>query len=254
MNSIIKKTIPAIFALLCLLSCSEGYRVLPFGGMNGRVEEVTLYHLRPEIWYAGPHHTDVMYVSESAYDIYGNEISSVLMDSISRVQSVTESLFENGVCVRSTQKAGLSRTVAQINLKSRKGGVTQYTETLNGRFIKLVVKERSFFNRHKSKVIEDGTVTRISTIKTDKAGYPVRIITETPADSTRVVETNTFDDRHNVTEKHIVTTRPGKEPYEEVIYTDYLVFDEQGNWTEARTYINARLPHEVLIREIKYWE
>lgn len=254
MNSIFKRTVPALFSLLFMLSCSEGYQVKPFGGMNGRVEEVTMYHLRPEMWYAGPHHTDVMYVSESAYDIYGNEISSVLMDSISRVQSVTESLFENGVCVRSTQKAGLSRTVAQIVLKSRKGGVTEYTETLNGRFVKLVVKERSFLRRHKSKVIEDGCLTRISTITTDRAGYPVKIVTETPADTIKVVETNTFDERHNVIEKHIVTFRPNKEPYEDVIYTDYLVFDEHDNWTEARTYINARLPHEVLFREIKYWE
>lgn len=254
MSYIIKKTIPALFAFLLLISCSDRYQVMPFGGMNGRVEEVTMYHLRPEMWYAGPHHTDVMYVSETAYDIYGNEISSVLMDSISRVQSVTESLFENGVCVRSTQKAGLSKTVAQINLKSKKGGVTEYTETLNGRFVKLVVKESSFLGRHKSKVIEDGRVTRISTIKTNKAGYPVKIVTESPADSIVVVETNVFDDRNNVIEKHIVTTRPRREPYEEVIYTDYLVYDEQGNWTEARTYIYSRLPHEVLIREIKYWE
>ena len=102
------------------------YQEKPFDGMKGRVQKVTVWHLMPELWYAGNKGTDVMYVNVSIYDVYGYEVCSALMDSAERIQSETESLFENGVCKRSTTKAG-GRTLAQMNLVSEKRGTLEYS-------------------------------------------------------------------------------------------------------------------------------
>lgn len=244
----------ATFCIVLLSSCAGGYKELPFGGLNGRVQKVTVWHLMPEMWYAGNHGSDIMYINASIYDVYGNEICSAVMDSAERVQAQAESLFENGVCVRSIQKAG-SRTIARISLMSNRRGTLEYNKEINGRLVHMTVKERSFGRRHKSTVSEDGVVTTISVIQTDRQGYPVKITVTEPQTGHITVETNIFDDNHNVIEKHMYTNcnEDGKEE-EEITYTQYGDLDEHGNWKDCRTYNKFHLPVEVLVREFDYWE
>ena len=149
--------IAAVICSLVMISCGNRYKEKPFGGMNGRVQKVTVYHLMPEVWYANFIGTDVMYVNTSVYDVYGNEICSAVMDSAERVQVETESLFENGVSIRSIQKSG-TRTVATLNLMSNEKGLLTYNKEMNGRITRMTVKESSFMRRHKSVVTEDGEI------------------------------------------------------------------------------------------------
>ena len=252
-----KKQLAVMLAVFCsalMVSCGSRYKEKPFGGMNGRVEKVTVYHLLPEVWYANFIGTDVMYVNTSIYDVYGNEICSAVLDSAERVQAETESLYEDGVCVRSSQKAG-SRTIASINLMSKDKGTLVYNKELNGRMTRMTVKESSFFRRHKSVVTEDGVVTTISLIQTDRQGYPVKITITEPQKGIKTVETNKFDKNHNVIEKHVVIHDDSKEKDEETItFTEYGDLDDHGNWKDCRTYNEFRLPLEVLVREFEYWE
>lgn len=245
-----------IVAVLCSVmftSCSD-YRELPFGGMNGRVQKVTIWHLMPEIWYANQRGSDIMYINTSIYDVYGNEIYSAVQDSAERFVTQAESLFEGDVCVRSVQKAG-TRPVARISLMAENKGTLEYNKEMNGRTTRMKVKKSSFFNRHKSVVTEDGEVTTISIIKTDRQGYPAKIIIKEPKTGNKTIETNIFDENHNVIEKHILTHNgaDGKEE-ETVTYTQYGDLDEHGNWKDCRTYNEYRLPVEVLVREFEYWE
>lgn len=235
-------------------SCGRRYQKLPFGGLNGRVQKVTMWHLMPEMWYAGNHGSDIMYITTSIYDVYGNEICSAVMDSTEHIQAEAESLFENGVSVRSTQKAG-NKTIARINLISSKRGTLEYNKEMNGRIVRMTVKESSLGRRHKSVVSEEGKVTIISIVKTDRQGYPVKIITIEPQSGNKTVETNMFDENHNIIEKHVITfnAETDKEE-EEITYTEYGGMDEHGNWTDCRTYNKFRLPVEVLFREFEYWE
>ena len=244
----------ALFCCIVLSSCGSRYKELPFSGMNGRVQKVTIWHLMPEMWYAGNHGSDIMYINASIYDVEGNEICSAVMDSTERIQAVAESLFENGVCVRSTQKAG-SKTVARINLVSKDKGVLEYNKEMNGRVVRMTVKESSFGRRHKSVVTEDGKVTTISIIKTDRQGYPEKITISEPLTGKKTVETNIFDENHNVIEKHVITHNgeDGKED-EQITYTQYGDLDDHGNWKDCRTYNQYHLPVEVLVREFEYWE
>lgn len=244
-----------VFCSAILASCGgDSYKDLPFGGLNGRVQKVTVWHLMPEMWYAGNRGTDIMYTNVSIYDVEGNEICSAVMDSAGHIMSQTESLFENGVCIRSVQKAG-NRTVARLNLKSNRKNVLEYNEERNGQMINMTVKKSSFGNRHKSVVTEDGKVTTISVIKTDRQGYPVKITITEPLTGNKTVETNKFDENHNVIEKHIFTHngKNGKDE-ERITYTDYSGPDDHGNWKDARTYDEFRLPSEVLVREFEYWQ
>ena len=241
-----------LMAQTVMVSCGgHSYRELPFGGMNGRVQKVTVWHLRPEMWQGASKKTDVMYMNASVYDINGNEICSAVMDSAGRIQAEAESLFEDGVCVRSTQKAG-NKVIVQINLRSKNRNVTEYDKRMGTETTRMIVKETSRLGRkYKSTVTENGLVTTISEIRTDREGYPVKITVTNPQTGFKSVETNIFDERHNVTEKHVEST--DEDNPEETTYTDYGGFDEHGNWTEARTYNGRRLPAEVLIREIEYW-
>lgn len=253
----VKERLAVILTVICIAvmtSCGGRYKELPYGGMNGRVQKVTIWHLMPEMWYAGNHGSDIMYINTSIYDVYGNEICSAVMDSAERVQAEAESLFENGVCVRSTQKAG-SRTIASLYLRSQKRGTLEYSKEMNGRVVRMVVKESSFGRRHKSVVTEDGKVTTISIIKTDRQGYPVNITITEPQTGNKTVETNVFDDHHNVIEKHLITHNGENGKDEEVItFTEYGDVDDHGNWKDCRTYNEFRLPVEVLVREFEYWE
>ena len=231
------------------VSCGSRYQEPPFGGMNGRVQKVTVWHLMPEVWHANERGTDVMYMNASGYDVNGYEICSALMDSAGRVQTEAESLFENGVCVRSIQKGG-GRVMARINLVSSKRGTLEYKKEENGRVVQMVVKESSFGRKHKSVVTEDGKTTTISVIQTDSKGYPVKITVTDPQTGEEVIQTNTYDEKNNIIEKHVSVKGEEKD---EITYTEYFDFDEKGNWKEARTFNRNRLPVEVLVREIEYW-
>lgn len=246
--------IAAVICSLVMISCGNRYKEKPFGGMNGRVQKVTVYHLMPEVWYANFIGTDVMYVNTSVYDVYGNEICSAVMDSAERVQVETESLFENGVSIRSIQKSG-TRTVATLNLMSNEKGLLTYNKEMNGRITRMTVKESSFMRRHKSVVTEDGEITTISVIRTDRDGYPVKITITEPKKGLKTVETNVFDSKHNVVEKHVVIHNDNKDKDEEIItYTEYGETDDHGNWKDCRTFNEFRIPLEVLVREVEYWE
>ena len=230
-------------------SCGSGYQEIPFGGMKGRVQKVTLTHKEPEAWHAGNSRTDVMYIEASAYDVNGNEICSAHMDSAGIMLGEAESLFEKGVCVRSTQKSG-NRIIARLNLVSHKKNMLNYKKEVLGDVVNMTVKKSSFGRKHKSVVIEDGKTVTISIIKTDRSGYPIEIKETFPQTGFEAHQLNVYDEKHNLIEKHVTTT---EEKDEEIIYTVYSVFDERGNWLEARTFNRSYLPVEVLVREIEYW-
>ena len=84
-------------------------------------------------------------------------------------------------------------------------GTLEYNKEMNGRTTRMKLKKSSFGNRHKSVVTEEGKVTTISIIKTDRQGYPVKIIVKEPQTGNKTVETNIFDENHNVIEKHNVS-------------------------------------------------
>ena len=244
----------AVFCSLVMISCGNRYKEKPFGGLNGRVQKVTVYHLMPEVWHANSGGTDVMYVNTSFYDVYGNEICSVTMDSAERVQVETESLFENGVSIRSSQKSG-GRTVATLNLMSKDKGTLEYNKEMNGRITRMTVKESSFLRRHKSVVTEDGKVTTVSIVKTDRQGYPKKITVTDSKKGVKSVQTNKFDENHNVIEKHLYTEYDADGSHEQSsIIMEYGDSDDHGNWKDCRTYNEFRIPLEVLVREIEYWE
>lgn len=235
--------------ILSLSSCSGSYRDLPFGGMNGKVQKVTVWHHMPEVWRVNTQGADIMSIDALAYDIYGNEICSARMDSTGQIESEAESLFENGVCVRSVQKIG-GRVIARLNLLKNDGKTLEYSKDIAGDVDRMKIKKSSFFRRHKSIVSENGKITSINTIKTDRKGRPVWIKEVNPQTGSEIIQKNTYDENNNVTEKHVITKGQDKE---EVLYLSYTRLDEQGNWLEAHTYNRNHLPVEILIREIEYW-
>lgn len=233
-------------------SCSGGsYKDLPFGGMNGRVQKVTVVHRMPEMWRVNERGVDVMNIDALVYDINGFEICSALMDSTGRVESEAESMFDNGVCVRSIQKSD-GKVVARLNLISRNKNTLEYSKNIDGNIGHMTVQKSSSFRRKsKTVVIEDGKITTIIVTQADRHGYPVRILETNPQTGSEILQVNVYDDKHNIIEKHVSIKGEEKE---EIIYTDYLSFDEQGNWTEARTYNRNHLPVEILVRKIEYWD
>ena len=254
-NSVLRLYIVLVVLSSALFSsCASKYKDFPFGGMNGRVQKVTIWHLMPEVWYANQRGSDIMYINTSVYDYEGNEIYSAVQDSANRFVSQAESMFEDGVCTRSIQKSG-TRTIARLNLMNREKGTLQYNKEMNGHVTRMEVKETSFGRRHKSVVTEDGKITTISIIMTDRQGYPSKIITKEPQKGTETVETNTFDEHHNVIEKHVVihNTETGEDE-EHITRIKYGDLDEHGNWKDCRTYNEFSLPVEVLVREFEYWE
>lgn len=252
-----RRRLAVLLAVLCslvMISCGSHYKEKPFGGLNGRVQKVTVYQLMPELWHANFDGTDVMNIITSIYDVYGNEICSVTMDSAGRVQVETESLFQDGVCIRSSQKSG-NRTVATLNLMSKDGGTLVYNKEMNGRITRMKVKQSSFLRRHKSVVSENGAVTTVSIYKTNRQGYPVKITITDLQKGIKTVETNKFDANHNVVEKTIYTEYEADGSHEQrSVITEYGDLDEHGNWKDCRTFNEFRMPLEVLVREIEYWE
>ena len=245
-----KKIISILVLPLILISCGKGYQEPPFGGMNGKVERVTASHHEPEIWHAGSRETDVYFMTASAYDMYGNEICSAKMDSAGRIQSEAENIFDNGICLRSTQKSN-GHILVQLVFRSAKKNILEYDKSYSGKTVRMTVRKTSWGRNYKSVVTEDGTVTTISKIKTDKSGFPeVITITDVQNDKT-TVERNVFDERHNIVEKHRSVQG---EQEDEVSYIRYFDFDEYGNWREARIFNKNHLPTEVILREIEYWE
>lgn len=244
--------IVAACAVILLILCNSHYQEKPFDGMKGRVQKVTVWNIEPELWYAGQKGSDILYKNVSIFDIYGNEICSAVLDSAEHVMNEIENLFENGVCVRSTQKVG-SRMVAQTIFISHKRGTFEYSKEMNGRRTHFTVKQSSFGRKHKSVVKEDGKVTTISTICTDRDGYPQKIITTDVIAEKKTIETNIFDDNHNVIEKHLFMIYSNGNEGEDITFYKYGDFDDQGNWKEVHTFNKIGLPQEILIREIEYW-
>ena len=242
--------VAAVIFAAVLTSCAGRYQELPFGGMNGRVQKVTVWHHMPEMWYAGESGTDVMYVNSSAYDIRGNEICSAVMDSAQRIQAETENVWEAGVCARSIQKQN-GRVVARLQLNVRKGNMLVYNKVVNGETVQMTVKETRMGRRYKSEVSEDGKLVMTSVIVTDRDGYPLKITTDNIQTGVQTVETNIFDENHNVIEKHV---KSSDNPVEDITYTVYGDLDEHGNWKDARTYNRLRLPSEVIFRDFEYWD
>ena len=230
-------------------SCGSGYQEIPFGGMKGRVQKVTVIHKEPEIWHGNRKYSDVMSIEASAYDLNGFEICSAQMDSAGRVLGEAESLFENGICIRSTQKSG-NRVIARLSLVSHEKKTLEYNKEVLGNTVRMVVKKSSFGRKHKSVVIEDGKTVTISVIKTDRKGYPIEINETHPETGFEAHQLNIYDEDYNLIEKHVSTSDEEKE---EIIYTKYSDFDEKGNWREARTFNRNHLPVEILVREIEYW-
>lgn len=244
-----KKSIYLLFLTLTVISCADpGYKEVPFGGMKGRVQEVTNRVRMPEMWFAGNTGSDVMSVNKSIYDINGNEICSAIIDTTGVVESEAESLFENGICVRSVNKS-YGHIIARLNLSSQKDGILEYLQEMNGRNVRLSVKKTSFLGWHRTEISENGKLTSINVVRTDLKGYPKSLKFMDGQGNILTRETNKYDKRHNIIEKHVLN---GNE--ERIVYTDYISFDEHGNWTQARTYNKHRLPEHIVERDIIYWE
>ena len=240
----------AVIVLTSVMSsCGSGYHEIPFGGMKGRVQKVTVIHKEPEMWHGNRKYSDVMSIEASAYDINGFEICSAQMDSAGMVLGEAESLFENGVCIRSTQKSG-NRVIARLSLVSQEKNTLEYNKEVLGNSVRMVVKKSSFGRKYKSVVIEDGKTVTISVIKTDRNGYPIEVNETHPETGFEAHQLNVYDKDYNLIEKHVTTSDEKKE---EIIYTKYSDFDEKGNWREARTFNRNHLPVEILVREIEYW-
>lgn len=244
-----KKSIYLLLVTLTVISCADpDYKEVPFGGMKGRVQEVTNRVRMPEMWFAGNTGTDVMSVNKSIYDIEGNEICSALIDTTGTVISEAENMFENDICIRSINKS-YGRVIARLSLSSSKDGILEYLQEMNGRSIRLTVKKTSFLGRHKTEISENGKLTSVSIVRTDLKGYTKSMKIMDGQGNILTRETNKYDRNHNIIEKHVLE---GKE--ERIIYTDYIAFDEHGNWTQARTYNKHRLPEHIVERDIIYWE
>ena len=245
--------IVAACAVILLILCNSHYQEKPFDGMKGRVQKVTTWNIKPDVWQAGHKGNGVMLINVSIFDEYGNEICSAALDSTERVMNEVENLFEDGICIRSTNKAG-NRTIAQTNLISHKKGTFEFSKELNGRRTRLKVKQSSFWRKHKAVVEEDGKITTISIIRTDRDGYPREITTIDALTGNKTVETNIFDENHNVTEKHLYMIYSDGEEGEDITFYRYGEFDEHGNWKDVRTFNKIGLPQQELVREIEYWE
>ena len=62
----------------------------------------------------------------------------------------------------------------------------------------MTVKQNSFLRRHKSVITDDGKVSTVSIIKTDRQGYPVKITITDSNQGTKSIQTNIFDENHNM--------------------------------------------------------
>ena len=247
--SILRTVVFFVFGAVITSCGHKGYQDLPFGGMKGRVQKVTVIHRSPEVWHVNEKGTDVLYMEALAYDINGYEICSARMDTAGVIEVEAESMFENGLCVRSTQKVG-GRVIARLNLVSEDKGVLEYSREIAGHTSRMTIKKSSFMRRHKTEVSEDGKITSINEIKTDRQGYPVTVKDIDPETGAEILQFNEYDENHNITEKRV---KMDGEEKDQVISTVYSRFDDHGNWIEARTYNRNNLPVEILQREIEYW-
>lgn len=239
-----------VMALLLTACSNQSYQQPPFGGMKGRVREVKMYHVRPDEWRLNSNPDTIMYINASVYDFYGNEILSVLMDSIGRIQSQAESMFEDGVCIRSTQKNGANRVVAEMRLVSHENGLSVYEQKRAGKTERMEVKETKRSGKYKSVVTLDGRTSMVSIITPNEKGLPVEITT-IDASGKETVQKNTYSADGDIIEKHVLKENGTRD---DVTTTKYIRFDSQGNWIEARTYNRIGMTNEYLIREIEYWE
>lgn len=240
-----------ILASVLLVSCNrKQYQERPFGGMNGRVQMVREIHyvpeaIRPDV----ENYNSLWYTNVSVYDPIGNEISSAYMNDYNVIQQEAESQFDGHVCVKSVQKYRGELTSTLV-LVSKKGRVMEYDKiSSGGKTEKISVHEVLRRNRYRSELSADGVLQTITVMELDRDGYPVDLfITDVAYDITEH-ESNVYDEKHNIVEKHNLDQFGN----DQVIFTDYLEFDDHGNWTRAATYDGSRKPKEDIVREIKYW-
>lgn len=238
----------AAIACLALVSCSKPYMEPPFGGMKGRVQEVKIWHMMPEMWHAGMTESDIYYINSAMYDFQGHEIASAVMDNTERIERETENRFSGDICVQSTLKSG-GKTVSRLRFLSKDGGTTRYEKTIGNASTVMTVHESSFLRRHKSTVKEDGVETQRSITVTDRNGLPKKIVSVDPKNGNTTVEKNLFDENGNIIQKVVINNGEA----DDTLTYQYFGFDDHGNWTEARTFNFKVLPVEVIQREIKYW-
>ena len=239
----------AILTLVLGACTRQGFQQPPFGGMKGQVQEVTVYHITPPDWRTGNGNDSLMFIIASAYDTEGNEICSVRMDSDGRIQSQAESMFENGVCIRSTNENGAHKVLGRLELVSHEKGLLVYDSYSGSKVSHMEVRERKLFRKYRSTVTNDGKVTMTSIIKTDAQGRPVSI-SSTDASGKEIIEENVFSSDGDIIEKHV---KAAGTTLDDITRTEYTAFDDHGNWIEARTYNKIRMAREILRREIKYW-
>lgn len=233
---------------LAVLGCTpKKYHEPAFGGMKGQVESVKTWYLMPEVWRAGTSKSQIEHITVAAYDPSGNEICSALLDSLENIQSEAVNIFDNGICIRSTEKSyGL--LVGELSIVSAKGSTIEYDYSAANKTTRMSIKERYRFNTSRTVISENGVMVSKRVIRTDRDGYPVDIVVKDLIHGTETRDINTYDENHNIVEKHSVSPDG-----EEVLFTSYTEFDEKGNWTEASVVNKYNLPVNVIRREIKYW-
>ncbi|MBR4843181.1 MAG: hypothetical protein IK006_08850 [Bacteroidaceae bacterium] len=237
-----------ILLSVAVTGCSpKRYHEPAFGGLKGKVESVKTWYLMPELWRSGTSKSFIEYITVAAYDPSGHEICSALLDSLENIQSEAVNIFDNNLCIRSTEKSyGL--LTGELSIVSVKGSVFEYDYTAANKTTRLSIKERYRFNRSRTVISEDGKPVSERFIRTDRYGYPVEVTVKDLVKGIETRDVNTYDESHNIVEKHSITPDG-----EEVLFTSYTKFDEKGNWIEAIVVNKYNLPVNDLYREIKYW-
>ena len=214
---------------------------------TGQVESVKTWHLMPEVWRSGTTKSQIEHITVVAYDPSGHEICSALLDSLENIQSEAMNIFDNNLCIRSTEKSyGL--LVGELTIVSAKGSVLEYDYAAANKVTRMKIRERYRFNRSCTVISEDGVEVSRRDIRIDRDGYPLEIKVKDLVRGTETRDVNTYDENHNIVEKHSFSPDG-----EEVLFTSYTSFDEKGNWIEASVVNKYNLPVEVIRREIKYW-
>ncbi|MBR6371336.1 MAG: hypothetical protein IKS24_09750 [Bacteroidaceae bacterium] len=243
-----KYILHVILLSVTILGCTpKKYHEPPFGGLKGQVESVKTWYLMPEVWRSGTNKSQIEYITVAAYDPSGHEICSALLDSLENIQSEAVNIFDNELCIRSTEKSyGL--LVGELSIVSAKGSVLEYDYSAANKVTRLKIQERYRFNRSRTIISENGLKVTERLVRTDSDGYPLEIKTRNLRNGTETCDRNTYDENHNIIEKHSITPDG-----EEVLFTSYTKFDEKGNWTQATVVNKYNLPVNVILREIKYW-
>lgn len=239
--------IVSLFSLVISGCTPKKYHEPVYGGMKGRVESVKTWYLMPEVWRSGTSKSETEYITVVAYDPSGHEICSALLDSLENIQSEAVNIFDNDLCIRSTEKSyGL--LVGELSIVSAKGSVLEYDYSAANKTTRIRIKEKYRFNRSRISVSEDGVEVSRRLVTTDRYGFPLKITVKDLIHDSETRDVNTYDENHNIVEKHSFNSDG-----EEVLYMNYTRFDEKGNWIEATVLNKYNLPVNDIRREIKYW-